>query len=215
MSCRLPVLPLDPLIEPWPKENLIHRIYCVDWPPEAFNPGVDAKGALLKPTRFAPIRDTKGRVVPYLYGGSSRDCALFETIFHDVPIDAPDKVVDLSYFANRAHGEITLKRELKLVNLNNVGLHRLKVPKIELIESSAGDYFETAKWAEAIHQAFPSVDGLQWTSQKCDPDQALILFGDRLGTDLTGRPLSGPLRFDAGLHQAIVKLGLRAGIAVS
>ena len=62
----------------------------------SFNPGVDAAGALRNPTRFAPIRDRKGRVVPYLYGGSSLDCAIFETVFHNVPADAPDKFVDLN-----------------------------------------------------------------------------------------------------------------------
>ena len=58
--------------------------------PASFNPGVDAAGAPCNPTRFAPIRNARGRVVPYLYGGSSRDCAINESVFHSAPIDYLD-----------------------------------------------------------------------------------------------------------------------------
>ena len=75
--------PLDALIEPWPAGQVIHVIHDVAYEPHGFNPGVDAAGTPRNPTRFAPIRDAKGRVVPYLYGGSSLDCAIFKTVFHN------------------------------------------------------------------------------------------------------------------------------------
>ena len=215
MSCRAPGSKLDLLIEPWPAGQAIHVIHDAAFEPEGFNPGIDAGGTLRNPTRFAPIRDSAGRVVPYLYGGSSRDCAIFETVFHNVPIDAPDKFVDLDDFANRAHGRIVPNRDLQLVNLTTDGLHRLKVPKSELITSPPIDYIDTARWAEAIHHQFPGVDGLFWMSRQRDRDQTLILFGDRAGAALTGTRMGTALRGNDVLRQAILVLALRVGIDAS
>ena len=218
MTCRPPqsnLAKLDPLIESWPAGQLIHVIHDAAFDPQSFNPGVDAVGELRKPTRFAPIRSAKGRVVPYLYGGSTREGAIFETVFHNVPIDAPDKFVDLADFANRAHGQIVPQRDLRLVNLTTDGLHRLKVPKSVLIASAPIDYPDTAKWAEAFHRQLPDVDGLFWMSRQRDRDQALVLFGDRVSSALTGTRVSGALRVDDALRQAIIALALRVGIEAS
>ncbi len=215
MSCRAPGPKLDPLIEFWPAGQVVHVIHDAAFEPESFNPGVDAAGTLRNPTRFAPIRDNAGDVVPYLYGGSSLDCAIFETVFHNVPIDAPDKFVDLDDFANRAHGRIVPQRNLQLVNLTTDGLHRLKVPKAELIASAPIDYLDTARWTEAIHHQCPDVDGLMWMSRQRDRDQALILFGDRTGTALTGTRMGTALRGNDVLRQAILALALRVGIEAS
>jgi hypothetical protein len=180
--------------------------------PESFNPGVDGAGRLRKPTRFAPIRDAKGKVVPYLYGGSTLDCAIFETVFHDVPVDAADKFVDLDDFAQRGHGELIASRDLKLVDLTSEGLHRLKVPKGELIASPARDYLDTALWAQALHRQFPDVDGLLWMSRQRDRDHALVLFGDRLRGVLSGSRIGGPLARNSTLRDAVLQTALRAGI---
>jgi hypothetical protein len=203
------------LIEPWPAGQVIHVIHDVAYEPASFNPGVDAAGVLCNPTRFAPIRNARGHVVPYLYGGSSRDCAIFETVFHNVPIDAPDKFVDLDDFANRAHGRIVSTRDLQLVNLTTDGLHRLKVPKAELIASAPIDYLDTARWAEAIHRQFADVDGLLWMSRQRDRDQAVMVFGDRAGKALTGTRMGTALRGNDVLRQAILALALRVGIDAS
>ena len=212
MSCRAPVPPLDALIEPWPAGQVIHVIHDVAYEPHGFNPGVDAAGTPRNPTRFAPIRDAKGRVVPYLYGGSSLDCAIFETVFHNVPVDAPDKFVDLDDFANRAHGQVVPQRDLHLVNLTTDGLHRLKVPKAELIASPPSDYLDTARWAEALHHQYSKLDGMLWMSRQRDRDQAVLLFGDRVGSALAGTRLGGALRNNDALRQAILTLALRVGI---
>ena len=215
MSCRAPGPKLDPLIEPWPAGQAIHVIHDAAHEPESFNPAIDAAGTLRNPTRFAPIRDARGRVVPYLYGGSSRDCAIFETVFHNVPIDAPDQFVDLDDYANRAHGRIVPRRDLQLANLTTDGLHRLKVPKAELITSAPIDYVDTAHWAEAIHHQCPGVDGLFWMSRQRDRDQAMVLFGDRVGAGLTGTRMGTALRGNDVLRQAILALALRVGIDAS
>ncbi|NML15961.1 RES family NAD+ phosphorylase [Azohydromonas caseinilytica] len=212
MSCRAPTPPLDALIDLWPAGRVIHVIHDTAFAPESFNPGIDAAGVLRKPTRFAPIRDRDERVVPYLYGGSSLECAIFETVFHNVPMDAARKFVDLDDFADRGHGRLTPARDLRLVNLTTDGLHRLKVPKTELIASAPIDYPDTARWAQALHRQYPDIDGLFWMSRQRDPDQALVLFGDRVGAALSGQRVGGPLRLNDTLRQAVIALALRAGI---
>lgn len=212
MSCRAPVLPLDPLFDSWPAGRVIHVIHDTAFAPESFNPGTDATGRLRKPTRFAPIRSTTEQVVPYLYGGLTLDCAIFETVFHDVPIDAPDKFVDLDGFAERGHGELLPSRDLKLVDLTSEGLHRLKVPKEELITSPSRDYPKTAMWAQALHRQFSDVDGLLWMSRQRDRDHALVLYGDRLDGVLSGRRVGGPLARNSALRDAMLAAALRAGI---
>lgn len=212
MSCRAPIPPLDPLFDRWPAGRVIHVIHDTAFPPESFNPGVDGEGRLRKPTRFAPIRDKAGGVVPYLYGGSTLDCAIFETVFHEVPIDAVDKFVDLDDFAQRGHGELVPGRDLKLVDLTSEGLHRLKVPKEELITSPARDYPLTARWAEVLHRQCADADGLLWMSRQRDRDHALLLFGDRLDGVLSGVRVGGPLARNPMLREAVVAAALRADI---
>ena len=212
MTCRAPIPPLDPLFTAWPQGRVIHVIHDTAFDPASFHPGVDGAGLLCKPTRFAPIRDRLGAVVPYLYGGETLDCAIFETVFHDVPIDAAAKFVDLAAFARRGHGELVPDRDLRLIDLTTDGLHRLRLPKQELIDSPSRDYPSTARWAEALHHQFPDLDGLLWMSRQRDQDRALLLFGDRVQGDLRGSTISGPLARNDSLRQSILAAALRAGI---
>jgi hypothetical protein len=103
LTCRLPPgTSLVAKLYDWPAGKEIHTIHHTEFEPQSFNPAA----APTKPTRFAPIHDSSGKPVPYLYGGSSLEGAIFETIFHNVPIDAPDKFVDLDEFGNRSHGVV-------------------------------------------------------------------------------------------------------------
>jgi hypothetical protein len=205
---------LHPLFTRWPAHQPIHVIHDTAFAPASFNPGVDGAGQPRKPTRFAPIRDAQGKVVPYLYGGATLDCAIFETVFHDVPIDAPDKFVDLDDFAQRGHGELVPNRVLHLVDLTSEGLHRLRVPKEELIASAARAYPDTAQWAQMLHRQFAAIDGFLWMSRQRDRDHALVLFGDRLHGVLSGRRIGGPMARNSALREAVLNAALRAGIEV-
>jgi hypothetical protein len=35
-----------------------------------------------------------------------------------------------------------------------------------------------------MHDSFSDIDGLVWTSRRCDPEKAYLLFGDRIPTHL-------------------------------
>jgi RES domain len=42
--------------------------------------------------RFSPLVNAAGPVIPTLYAGTTLDCALMETVFHDVPFVAGPKI---------------------------------------------------------------------------------------------------------------------------
>ena len=76
-------------------------------------------------------------------------------------------------------------------------------------------YLDTARWAEAIHHQCPEVEGLLWTSNKCDPDTAYLFFGDRVAaTDfdiVAVRDGAADLPFLADVRKA----GRRSGITIT
>ena len=132
------------------------------------------------PTRFAPIRDGAGRCIPSLYAGSTVDSAIHETVFHDVPPSAKRKTVPKSAIDRCSHSTLLVRRPLQLASLRAPDLMRLGVDRETLIGSLPTQYGRTALWAKAIHDRSDDVDGMIWTSNLCDPDAALLLFGDRI-----------------------------------
>jgi hypothetical protein len=194
----------------------VHQLYDSAFPAGAFRPGTGpAPLGTAKRTRFAPIRDIKGALVPYIYAGGTLQCAIFETVFHDVDFTAVSQSVDLADFASKAHGVITFARDLKLARLHGTGLARIKASRLELIESPARCYQDTALWAQALHQQFPDIDGLAWKSRRLDDQDCYLFFGDRVkAADLAASPVTGPLSIDAGLRQAVIEEGEAVDLTV-
>ena len=155
----------------------VHRVHARSRRPIGFNP---CKG---NPTRFAPIRDNDGRCVPSLYAGSTFTAVAYETVFHDVPAPARWKSVALDRVTGSAHAVLELRRNIRLANLRTPDLARWRVSREALIASSPRQYPRTAEWARAVHDQFPDVEGLVWTSNQCDPDDACLFFGDRVHAD--------------------------------
>ena len=155
----------------------VHRVHGRWRGPIEFN---ECKG---NPTRFAPIRDANGRCVPSLYAGSTFVAAAYETVFHDVPARARWKSVPLDRVTDSAHATLELRREIRFANLRTPDLARWRVSRDALIGSSPRHYPTTAAWAGAVHDQFPDVEGLAWTSNQCDPDDACLFFGDRVCPD--------------------------------
>lgn len=159
------------------KGKTIHRVHQTRYAASSFNPCAG------QPTRFVPIKDSAGNCVPSLYTGSTVRAAIHETIFHDIPAKATVKTVLLQNVLIRSHAALQTMRFLKLVELRNVNLNAWKITRRELIESSPKLYSQTAEWAKTIHQAFPDAEGLIWTSNQCDPDDAYLFFGDRVAAN--------------------------------
>lgn len=155
----------------------VHRVHRRWRRPIEFNECKD------NPTRFAPIRDTDGHCVPSLYAGSTFVAAAYETLFHDVPARARWKSIPLNRVTDSAHATLELRRDIRLANLRTPDLARWLISRDALIGSSPRRYPSTAAWAKAVHDQFPDVEGLVWTSNQCDPDDACLYFGDRAHRD--------------------------------
>src|SRR3546814_920571 len=102
-----------------PQGVVLHRVHQDRYAANQFNPGVRGNA------RFSPIQDKQGQTVPTLYGGTTRDCALMETVFHDVPHTAGFKSYDKAKLAGQVHSTIQLAAPLQLVNLASVPLRKI------------------------------------------------------------------------------------------
>ncbi|APO70645.1 RES domain-containing protein (plasmid) [Rhizobium gallicum] len=150
-----------------------HRVHDQRFDSCAFNP---EKG---RPSRFAPLF-LSGKPIPTLYLATNFECAAHETIFHDIPIDEPNKTVGADNIKPLAHSVVEIKRDIVLVPLFAPDLAKWGITRADLIDTTGASYDTTAAWALAIHQRRPDASGLIWTSKRCDPQQALLLFGDRV-----------------------------------
>ncbi|MGI8397492.1 RES family NAD+ phosphorylase [Agrobacterium deltaense] len=173
----------------------------------SFNPG---KG---RPSRFAPLF-LGTDPIPTQYLATDYECAVHETIFHDVSIDERNKTVGVDNIKPLAHSVIELKRDLVLVPLFAPDLAKWGISRTDLIDTKAADYHVIAQWASAIHQSRLDAHGLIWTSKRPDPQQAVLLFGDRVSeTDLTGVS-NIPIYSHVGEMRQVAAFAARADITL-
>ncbi len=190
------------------KGAILHRTHAAGFRPAEFNP---CKG---QPTRFAPFTDAEGQCVPTLYAATTREAAAFESIFHDIEPTAPFKTVRLDVVESRSVSAIAPKRDLMVAGLFAPDLKAWGLSRGELIDTPKSSYGQTVLWAQAIHRTGSDLDGLIWTSRQCDPDQCLVLFGDRVGEadfDVHDRIDASA---DASLLLELRNFGRRAGITI-
>ncbi len=186
---------LDPLIHLWQRGSPLLRCHDSRFGATEFNPGLGAG-------RFHPLVAGDGEPIPTLYGSGSFAGALSETVLHDVPIRGPHRWVRQSRLLPLMVSTLAPGRDLRLVQLHGLGLRRLRVARVELIESTAGDYPRARRWAEALHRCDARPDGLVWVARQHDTSLAVVLFGDRVDRgdlDVVEPPL--PLVWGPGLER--------------
>jgi hypothetical protein len=154
-------------------------------------------------------------VIPTLYAGTTLDCALMETVFHDVPYAAVPKMLSKAkHVAGRSHSSLKFRVDLTLVDLSTICLRRLGISRSQLIDTDASHYDESREWALALHEQYPAAQGLKWTSRQDDTALALVLFGDRIdgsAFELTGGPVS-LLQPDGSACYQVLDLATRLGV---
>lgn len=158
----------------------------------SFNPG---KGA----GRFHPIRAPRGAAIPTLYAGASWEGAAMETILRTMPSDRPPAAVPRALVDRYGACLIEFRRDALLLPLDGYNLRNLGLVRAQLLEPGPKHYPRTARWAEAIYAAFPSIEGLRWFSRQFDGAQSFLFFGDRLKgsvrvTEDLGGCSAGPAR---------------------
>jgi hypothetical protein len=155
----------------------LHRIHNSDFASNSFNP------CLGRPSRFAPMLRSDGGCIPTMYAATTLECAVHETLFHEIQHDAERKSVRFSDIEKCDYAIVLPQRDLALAGLFEPDLNKWGLTRRQLIDTFAADYQATAKWAIALHDAFPDIDGLAWTSRRCDLEKAYLLFGDRVPPD--------------------------------
>lgn len=157
-----------------PAGTTIVRVHDPAFPGNVFNP---CMGGI---TRFAPLALTSGDCLPTLYAASDYESALFETVFHDVAFDNRPAYVALSKVTSRHRSHVTIGKDITVANLREADLNRIGLTRAQLVDTLATQYPRTGRWAEGFHRKNPDITGLQWTSKRCDPQTAYLLFGDRI-----------------------------------
>lgn len=189
--------------------QILHRVHQDVYQADQFNPGVRGNA------RFSPILDDQGQPVPTLYAGTTMECALMETVFHDVPHTAGFKSFSKNKLVGQVHSSVEITQSLQVVDLSSVPLRKLGVTRKQLIDTEKDQYPATRQWAEAIHRQCPHVQGLSWVSRQDDSSRAEVLFGDRV-TRKALRPLgkSRSLVDDGNNYEAVLDLADRIGVAI-
>jgi len=161
-----------------PPATELHRIHNSSFAGDSFNP---CQG---RPSRFAPLVRADGTCIPTMYAATNLECAVHETVFHEIPYDAKTKSIGYHDIAQLDYSVLRARRDLVVAGLFEPDLNRWGLTRRQLIDTFAADYEATAEWAIALHDAFSDIDGLVWTSGRCDPERAYLLFGDRVSVDL-------------------------------
>lgn len=114
-----------------------------------------------------------------LYGASTFNGAVSETIFHNVPVRGYRGILASSLRPLQA-STLQCRRALRLVDLRGFGLQRLGVTRRELIDSNPDSYPVTRAWAASLYQAVEDADGMIWVARQHDTSEAILLFGTRV-----------------------------------
>lgn len=131
---------LDATLVPWGDGLEFHRVHDL-----AFG-GSEFKACTRGNARFSPIIDDAGILIPTLYAGTTLDCALMETIFHDVPFKTGFKPFSKLKIDSKAYSILLPTADIRLIDLSLVALHKLEVKRTKLIDITKAHYPATRRW---------------------------------------------------------------------
>ena len=121
---------LDATLVTWGGGLEFHRVHGLAFGGDEFK--TSTKGN----ARFSPITDDAGVLIPTLYAGTTFDCALMETIFHDVPFKSGFKPFSKLKMDGKVHSVVLPTADLRLIDLSTIALHKLGVKRTELIDTT-------------------------------------------------------------------------------
>jgi hypothetical protein len=174
-----PAGPLDATLIDWKPDAPLHRVRAGAWGPAEFNLSRFGNA------RFSPLFDNSDNIVPTLYAGTTLDCALMETIFHDVPYASGLKTVSkASRIAHHLISRIQLETKLTVIDLSAIALRKLGISRTDLLETEKDHYPVSREWARTLYSQYTQAQGFLWTSRQDDRSLACILFGDRIADRL-------------------------------
>ncbi|HZY61270.1 MAG TPA: RES family NAD+ phosphorylase [Edaphobacter sp.] len=194
----------------WGKGRTVFRVHRSIYKADQFNDS--RKGD----ARFSPLMDAERKsVIPTLYAGTTLDCALMESIFHDVPYRPGLKTVSKSkYVEGVICSTLHLAADLRLVDLSSVSLHKLGVAPADLTQTEAAYYAASREWALALYEQNPTAQGFIWTSRRDDDAKAILLFGNRVipGTLEVEADAFSLLQPDGSARREVLRLAVRLDV---
>lgn len=166
---------LNITVTAWGENQAVHRVHSQIYGALEFNPTPHGNA------RFSPLISSQGSVVPTLYAGSTLDCALMETVYHDVPfVGGPKLHSKAKHVSGRVRSKLRVTRNLRLIDLTAIPLRKLGISPSDLIVTDSSRYSETRSWASELYRQCEEAEGLLWTSRQDDTATAIMLFGSRL-----------------------------------
>lgn len=205
-----PVESLQATLIEWGGGKTLYRVHHERHQGNAFNPTRRGNA------RFSPVLDRSGNVIPTLYAGNTLDCALMETVFHNVPYKPGFKRLSLNILDGQVHSALKVKRDLHLIDLGTIALHRLGIKRTQLIDTTEVHYPRTRRWAQAFYEQFQKAQGLRWTSRQDDHAHAVLLFGNRIKpSDLSEESDPMPLITDGEAILPVLDLAIRLGVILA
>lgn len=110
---------------------------------------------------------------------------------------------------------MTPRRNVVLADLSSTALRSHGLRRSDLIDTEKDQYPGTRKWAEAIHEQCPAIEGLRWVSRQDDRARAVVLFGDRISArDLALASVTRSILNDIELFSDLMILADRIGVNV-
>jgi hypothetical protein len=196
----------------WGKGETIFRVH-----PDAYG-GAKFNSSATGNARFSPLVNAAAAVIPTIYAGTTLDCALMETVFHDVPFAAgPKNWSKATHVAGNVYSRLALSRNLALIDLSAIPLRKLGISRKDLIECDGSQYPKTRAWGLGSHDQNLGAEGLTWTSRQADPERAIVLFEDRLtgpALVVSGAPASLLLPDGSAIIE-ILTLAQRLGVLLT
>ncbi|TIP27279.1 MAG: RES domain-containing protein [Mesorhizobium sp.] len=190
-----------------PAGTELHRVHSRNRRAHEFNPGFGS-------SRFAPFTSA-GIQVPTMYAATSFGCAAYESVFHDIDPAAVFKTVPLTKVEELAGSRIEIDRNLKLARLFEPDLNKWGITRQSLIDTPPSSYKSTRAWAQAIHDADSTLDGMIWTSRRFDEAKCLILFGTRVDESAIDVLSSDDFANTPDLLDRLVELGRLSHIVLT
>lgn len=193
-----------------PSQTLLHRVHPEQYGATEFN------GSKNGDARFSPMIEDDGVVVPTVYAGTTLDCALMETAFHDVAKQPGFKTQDKAKLRRLSHSTISTTADLQLAALTTVALTKLGLNRRDIIDTEADRYPETRAFARMLRDACPELQGLTWVSRQDDTARAFVFFEDRMPAHaLKQEGVSRNVLTDDDTYQAVQDLSERLGVLLT
>ena len=129
-------------------------------------------------SRFAPIQLT-GTAAHTYYAASTLDCALLESVLHDIDLDRPS-FFDLTLLQNYRVAKLRMRGSVQYVSFHSHDLPRLGLSRRQLIEALPEDQHLTRAWAQAALEQRTTAQAIAYTSRRNDAGRCLMLIEQRL-----------------------------------